>query len=96
MNKEVLSRMENQIKYCEEHLQILLSICEEAGNFSSFYPLQCLEKMQLMNVIVKCELHGPKIDIAKLYNDKIQLEKEILELEKEMEKEKINEKKKVR
>ncbi len=81
MDKEVLEKMENQIKYCKYNLEILISICNELGSFCSFYPLQCLEKIQLMNVIVKCELHGPKIDIAKLYNDKIQLEKEILELE---------------
>lgn len=82
MDKEVLLRMQNQIKYCEEHLEILLSICHELGTFCSFYPLTCMEKIQLMKVIVGCELNGPKIDIGKLYHDKIQLEKEILEMEK--------------
>lgn len=82
MNKEILSRMENQIKYCEEQLETLLSICDELGNFCGFYPLICKEKLQLMKVVVKCELYGPKIDIAKLYHDKIELEKEILQYEK--------------
>lgn len=50
--------MIQQISAVETMLERLIFMTQEMGNFGSFYPLECLEKMKTMKVILQCEITG--------------------------------------
>lgn len=67
--KSVVRRMIDQIDVVEKTLESLLSICEEAGNFGSFYPLEAIEKLKTMRFIMQTNLEGIHIGIEQKLAD---------------------------
>ena len=57
MNENYLKMM-SEIARLETGLESLIHLTQQEGNFCLFYPLECLEKLQIMKIIVDTEISG--------------------------------------